>query len=146
VNITYNDGDSGDFPGVAVTFEVFALGTYEFTFTVTDSCGLSSSDTVTVSFYAEAACAEPTQNPCQRGTCVPGSTASTYTCDCVSGFDGTNCEVNLGTCPKSDKCRGFFLFFKRYRLHRNSGNCRSSCVFAKRVEAKLNSGWECGEC
>jgi hypothetical protein len=32
--------------------------------------------------------------PCFNGAnCTGGSTAGTYTCECATGFSGTNCEL-----------------------------------------------------
>ena len=36
-------------------------------------------------------------SPCQNGgTCTQGN--NTYTCSCVGGYDGVNCEVDIDDC------------------------------------------------
>ena len=38
-------------------------------------------------------------NPCQNGgTCQLTGSGSTYTCNCVSGYSGTNCQTYTNAC------------------------------------------------
>ncbi|EDO31408.1 predicted protein, partial [Nematostella vectensis] len=46
---------------------------------------------------------ECASDPCQNGaTCNDG--LNNYTCACISGFTGTNCETNIDECA-SDPCQ-----------------------------------------
>ena len=48
-------------------------------------------------------------NPCQNeGTCVDG--IDSYTCTCVAGYTGINCETSEYTLKRYDKNKYSFVF------------------------------------
>lgn len=42
-------------------------------------------------------------NPCVNGVCL--DLINQYSCFCVSGFNGTNCQFNINDCP-ANNCSG----------------------------------------
>ena len=51
-------------------------------------------------FYSTDACSN---TPCVNGSCTPGGISQHYTCECFTGYTGTNCDENINDC-QCNKC------------------------------------------